>query len=133
MRKFRLRRNGADDASVDMTPMLDIVFIMLIFFIVTSVFLDERGLDFTTPSGEGGDPPGATIQIFVDAKNRISVDRIPVTLKGMTSRVERLLADKPNANIMLMASHRATLDPVVYIKDQMELASRDTVIKIIRE
>ena len=42
-------RKGADEAEVDMTPMLDIVFIMLIFFIVTATFVNERGLDVTRP------------------------------------------------------------------------------------
>lgn len=131
MTHFKRRR--AEDAEVDMTPMLDIVFIMLIFFIVTATFLDERGLDFTTPFGSGPDSHTSTIQIFVDGKNRVSVDRIPVTLSGVPSRVERLLADKPEANILLMASSRATVDPVVFIKDNMAMANLQTRVKIIRE
>lgn len=116
-----------------MTPMLDIVFIMLIFFIVTAVFLDERGLDMTTPQGEGTESERPTIQIYIDAKDRISVDRVPVTLKGAPSRVERLLADKPGANILLLASKQASLDPVIYIKDQMNVASRNTIVKVVRQ
>lgn len=133
MTHFKRRRSGADGAQVDMTPMLDIVFIMLIFFIVTATFMDERGLDFTTPSGSGPDVPTSTIQIFVDGKDRVSVDRIPVTLSGVPSRVERLLADKPEGNILLKASSRATVDPVVFIKDSMAVANLQTRVKIVRE
>lgn len=133
MARFKYRRTADDDAQVDMTPMLDIVFIMLIFFIVTAVFLDERVLDMTTPQGEGPEHGGQTIQIYVDAKDRVSVDRVPVTLKGVPPRVERLLADKPGANILLMASQQASLEPIIYIKDQMNLASRNTVLKIVRQ
>ncbi len=133
MRKFSFHKHRDDDATVDMTPMLDIVFIMLIFFIVTAVFLDERGLDFTVPNGGDTGNPAATIQIYVDARNRVSVDRVPVTLSSVPLRVERLLADKPEASILLMASAKAAVDPVVDIKDKMAIAGRQTRIKIIRD
>jgi len=127
------RRRTSDDATVDMTPMLDIVFIMLIFFIVTAVFLDEKGLDFTKLSDGGVPSKESTIQIFVDEKDRVSVDRVPVRLSGVSARVERLLSDKPNANILFMASHKATLDPIVNIRDKMNQSGRPTVLKIIEE
>lgn len=127
-------RRAIDDASVDMTPMLDIVFIMLIFFIVTAVFLDEKGLNFAqAPDKEPAGPVPPTIQIFVDAKNRVSVDRVPVELNAVSLRVERLLADKPEASVLLMTHTNASLDPVAVIKDQMNLAGRNTVIKVIRD
>lgn len=132
MAKFRYRRFQNDDGSVDMTPMLDIVFIMLIFFIVTAVFLDERGLDFTTPIGDSHNSSGTTIQIYVDKKDRVSVDQIPVRLQAVPARVERLMADKPDANIVLRTEQSARLDPVVFIKDQMNQMSRHTIVKVIK-
>jgi len=65
---MRRRRNKtSDEAEVDMTPMLDIVFIMLIFFIVTATFLDERGIDLTQPPPPPDDLPvkglGSKIEI----------------------------------------------------------------------
>ncbi|MDB2437747.1 biopolymer transporter ExbD [Hellea sp.] len=124
----------ADEAEVDMTPMLDIVFIMLIFFIVTATFLDEQGLDFTPPPPDiiSPTPPIPAISIYVDAQNAISVDNEVAELSSVASRVERLLAEKPNAVISLRADAQASLDPVVYIKDQMTLAGRETVMKIDR-
>ena len=131
----RTRRNRrSDTADVDMTPMLDIVFIMLIFFIVTATFLDEGGLDFTQapPAPTTPTPPTLAISIYVDAKNAISVDSEAAELSSVASKVERLMADKPNAVISLRADARAALEPVVYIKDQMILAGRETVMKIDR-
>ena len=134
MQFIKRRNRGPETASVDMTPMLDIVFIMLIFFIVTAVFLDEAGLDFTQPPGDCTvcPPPGNTITIFIDQKNRVTVDRIPVKLEGVPHRVERLLADKPEANVLLLVSRKATLDPIVFVKDQMNRAGRRTSIKIVQ-
>jgi biopolymer transport protein ExbD len=117
-----------------MTPMLDIVFIMLIFFIVTATFLDEQGLDFTRPPPDislyTSTPP--SISIYVDAKDRVSVDNEIAELSAVPLRVERLLAEKPDAVISLRADAQATLGPVVYIKDQMALAGRETVMRIDR-
>ena len=131
----RTRKNRrSDEADVDMTPMLDIVFIMLIFFIVTATFLDERGLDFTQapPAPITQTPPMPAISIYVDAKNAVSVDNEIAELSSVASKVERLMADKPNAIISLRADAQASLDPVIYIKDQMILAGRETVMKIDR-
>lgn len=131
-RTHRSRRS--DDAEVDMTPMLDIVFIMLIFFIVTATFLNEKGLDFTQPpqSTATPAPPTPAISIYVDARDGVSVENVPVELSAVASRVERLMAEKPKAVISLRADAKASLDPVVYIKDQMKLAGRDMVMKIDR-
>ena len=131
----RTRKNRrSDEADVDMTPMLDIVFIMLIFFIVTAVFLDEQGLDFAQapPEPLTPTPPAPAISIYVDSKNAVSIDNEASELSSVASRVERLMADKPNAVISLRADAQASLDPVIYIKDQMALAGRETVMKIDR-
>ncbi|WP_026942315.1 ExbD/TolR family protein [Hellea balneolensis] len=131
-RTYRSRRS--DDAEVDMTPMLDIVFIMLIFFIVTATFLNEKGLDFTQPPSSLALPiePKPAISIYVDARDSVSVENEIAELTSVASRVERLMAEKPNAVISLRADAQASLEPIVYIKDQMALAGRDMVMKIDR-
>lgn len=132
---FRKRQTKIDDSGPDMTPMLDIVFIMLIFFIVTATFLDESGLDFATfPDNDCKNcPTPPSIQVYVDAKNQASVDQRPAELSNVSSLVEARLADKPNANIILTSHYEASLDPIVQIKDQMQAAGRKTVIKIVRD
>ncbi len=132
--RLRRRHNKIDDSGPDMTPMLDIVFIMLIFFIVTATFLDESGLNFTTyPEMCDGCIDHPAIQIHIDAKNQASVDQRPTELSNVASLVEARLADKPNANISLTSHYQASLDPIVQIKDQMQAAGRKTVIKIVKD
>jgi len=132
MSGLRLRQNrAADEADVDMTPMLDIVFIMLIFFIVTATFLDETALDMTQPPDS---PPIETqarmISVYVDENNQISLDSRVTALSAVASGVERLLADKPDASVLLIADAQASLNTVTVIKDQMSQMGRQTVIKI---
>lgn len=122
----RLNRLSQQDRSgVDMTPMLDIVFILLIFFIVTAVFLDEQGVDFTQAQGDS--PPGpstATISIIVDAEDVISDEGRVVPLTFVESEVQRHLVSKPGAAIHFRAVEKARLANIVTIKDEMEQAGR---------
>ncbi len=130
----RFVRAEADNAEVNMTPMLDIVFIMLIFFIVTAVFLDETALDFTTPpkSNAPTSEIAPTILVRIDETNQISVEQEYSDLSGVGPRVQAALAEKPSAAILLMASYEANWDPVVSIKDQMEREGRPVVIEVTR-
>jgi len=122
----RLNRvSQQDQGGVDMTPMLDIVFILLIFFIVTAVFIDERGIDFTQAQGDV--PPGlpsAVIRIVVDAEDVISVQGRVVPLAFVESEVQRHLVSRPDAAIDLRAAKTARLGNIVTIKDDMEQAGR---------
>ncbi|PHS37197.1 MAG: hypothetical protein COA91_10830 [Robiginitomaculum sp.] len=129
-------RHGGDDADVDMTPMLDIVFIMLIFFIVTATFLDEKGIDLTQPPPppEDDNPPTPkpSISVYVDGKNRCSVDGLGADCDRVILTVESLLADKPGANIILKVHELAANKHLVGLKDSFDAKGRDTKIEIIK-
>ena len=120
MRRNR-RRGNDDEADVDMTPMLDIVFIMLIFFIVTAVFLDETGIDLTQPPPPPDDqppppnPPPA-ITVYVDENSQCSVDGLRSTCNGVLARIERQLADKPGASVILRFHPDAKHNVLIQLK-----------------
>ena len=134
---MRRRRNKgtADEADVDMTPMLDIVFIMLIFFIVTATFLDEKGIDLQQPPPPPPDqpdaPPKPAITIYVDGKDRCAVDGRGTECDRVTLAVERILADKPGANIILRISKEARHNVLVTLKDELDTAGLQTKIEIV--
>jgi len=108
-----------------MTPMLDIVFILLIFFIVTAVFLDERGVDFTQAQGDAPTgQPTDVVRIVVDGEDVISVEGRVVPLALVESEVQRHLVERPGAAIDLRADKTAKLNNIVIIKDDMEQAGR---------
>jgi biopolymer transport protein ExbD len=118
------------ETDVDMTPMLDIVFIMLIFFIVTSVFLDERGLGLTQLQGAGSNSAHKTVQVYVykDGSARVNGELTDVT--NVPVRVELIRAQSPNAVVLIHAEKEASLDNVVFLEDQFRNARIDTVLKI---
>jgi len=135
MRRGR-RNNKADEADVDMTPMLDIVFIMLIFFIVTATFLDERGVDLTQPppppDSDIPSKPTPAITVYVDDKDQCSVDGSRTTCDRVALRVERLLADKPGASIILRMDESSRHELLVVLKDELDVKGLASKIEILR-
>lgn len=135
MRRAR-RRNNDDEADVDMTPMLDIVFIMLIFFIVTAVFLDETAVDLTQPPPPPEDtppPPNSppAITVYVDENNQCSVDSVRSTCGGVLARIERQLADKPGASVILRFHPDAKHNVLVQLKDGVDGRGMSSKIEVI--
>ena len=130
----RVRHSG-DDAEVNMTPMLDIVFIMLIFFIVTATFLTEKGIDLTQPPPP---PPDDTpvntkpaITVYVDDKDRCAVDGRGTECDRVALAVERILADKPGANIILRVHELASHGNLIFLKDNFDSRDLPTKVEII--
>ena len=136
MRRSR-RTQGGDEGDVDMTPMLDIVFIMLIFFIVTATFLDEMGIDLTQPPPPPDDlntppPQNSAITVYVDGRDSCVVDGRSTGCDRVILAVERLLAEKPNAAVLLRMDEKASHKILVELKDGLDQGGLATKIEIVR-
>ena len=119
------KRSGDDSAEIDLTPMLDVVFILLIFFIVTSVFVTEAGIDVTRPEASTADPQkGDLILIAVGAQGDIWIDGDMIDPRFIRSRFELRLADAPNSAVVIQADRAAANEQVMIIL----AAARDTQI-----
>lgn len=132
----RRRTSGEQDAEIDMTPMLDIVFIMLIFFIVTATFLDERGVDFTQPppppdEQENLSKPKPAITVYVDERDSCVVDGRATECDRAFVAVESLMADKPGANIILRINREASHRTMVMLKDGFDDKGRPIKIEMV--
>ena len=136
MRRSR-RTQGGDDGEVDMTPMLDIVFIRLIFFIVTATFLDEEGIDLTQPPPPPDDintPPtdNPAITVYVNNQDSCAVDGRSTGCDRVILAVETLLSQKPNAAIILRMHEQSSHKHLVRLKDEFDQAGLQSKIEIIR-
>jgi biopolymer transport protein ExbD len=120
----RRHKTSSDEAEVDMTPMLDIVFIMLIFFIVTATFVNERGLDVTRPDSD--EPPpnqqNVTILISIAESGTVSMDGRDVDFRAVRANVERLIAENPDSSVVVQADPRSESKLLVGVMDQARLA-----------
>ena len=130
----RRRSKPSDEADIDMTPMLDIVFIMLIFFIVTATFLDETGINLTRPPDDSDGPPPPPkpiIRIYVDAQNQCSVDNIATVCERVPLQVEKLLAEKADASILMRLHEKSPHKTLVFLRDQFDGDGTKSKIEIV--
>ena len=115
------RRREEDENEIDMTPMLDVVFIMLIFFIVTASFVNESGLGVSRPPTSDQPPPDSlntNIVFRVSESNEITLDRRRIDIRSVRANVERLHAEKPEAKVVISSHPKANTEIFVKISDQ---------------
>ena len=123
MSRLRKRKKSKDESELDITPMLDVVFIMLIFFIVTTSFVKERGLDVASPSNNASvKSDKGNIVIQLDGNGNIMVNKKAVSLDAVRPNVEQLLAQMPDASVILAAQKGSRVNDLVVIVDQAKLA-----------
>lgn len=125
----RKRFHEEEEAEVDMTPMLDIVFIMLIFFIVTTSFVKESGFDVNKPKAQQATKKkSANIFIAIDGAGRIHMEKRVVDIKRVRANVERMLAEAPEAAVMIQADIDTKHGIVVKVMDQVKAAGIDKLM-----
>lgn len=119
------RQRPAEEAKVDLTPMLDVVFILLIFFIVTAVFLQESAIDVEPPPPSNDQPnePVPVILIRVDEENRVFVNNRASLVESVRANIERLRAETPNSSVIIQAHPDAKNKTVIRIRDQAASAN----------
>ena len=117
-----------DETELDMTPMLDIVFIMLIFFIVTTSFVKESGVTVNTPQAEtASQQDKANIFIAITAAGEVWIDRRPVDVRSVRAIVARLHADNPEGSVIIQADAEAATHNLVEVMDQVRLAGVESI------
>ena len=122
MRK-RHSDSGADEAAIDLTPMLDIVFIMLIFFIVTTSFVREAGLEVHRPqASQAKAQKSSSIMLAIGAQGQIFLDRKQVDVERVQATLARLLAEQPEASLVIQADERVPHGKVVRVMDEAKAA-----------
>ena len=122
---MRRRRHATstEEAELNMTPMLDIVFIMLIFFVVTASFLKESGVDVSRPNATTAvRKEHGNILIGITADNRIWIDRRQVELQAVRANVARLQAENPEGAVVIQADTESRSGLLVQVVDQARLA-----------
>lgn len=120
------KNNTEEETDIDITPMLDVVFIMLIFFIVTASFVKESGIDINKPAASN-DPPDPDapkpIVINIDELNEIRIDRNIVDFRAIKSTVTRLKAERPDASVVVKVHPKAQTKAIVQAIDGIKSAN----------
>jgi biopolymer transport protein ExbD len=114
----RRKHRAEDDSQIDMTPMLDVVFIMLIFFIVTTSFVRESGLEVNRPSASTAkEQSKAGIFVAIKDTGEIYIDRKQVDLQRVRASLERLVASQGEVGLVIQADQETRHGIVVKVMD----------------
>ncbi len=117
------RHAQKDETEINITPMLDIVFIMLIFFIVTTTFIREPGTEVEKPTAQTAElRPEGNILIAVRSNNDIWMEGRQIELREVRTMVERSLAENPEGSVILIADRGSRTGTLTEVMDQVQLA-----------
>jgi biopolymer transport protein ExbD len=122
VRRFRYQVRE-EEAEINMTPMLDIVFIMLIFFVVTTSFVKESGVDVSRPAATTAErKEHGNIMIGITSENQVWIARQRVDVRAVRATVARLHAENPAGAVVIQADRRAEAGILVQVIDQSRAA-----------
>ena len=118
MRRAPISQAVAEEEEINITPMLDVVFILLIFFIVTANFINEPGLEVNRPDSETAEPTeNAAILIAVGNAGEIYMDGRRIDKRQVKANVVRLLAENPQGSVVIQADEKASADTIMAVMD----------------
>ena len=108
-----------EEQEIDLTPMLDVVFIMLIFFIVTATFVKEVGIDVNSPDKNQSinDADKQSIVIQITSRDRIRIRNRDVDFRSVRANIERLHAENPDAPVVVQPHPESTTEVMVHVMD----------------
>ncbi|MET0026607.1 MAG: biopolymer transporter ExbD [Candidatus Thiodiazotropha sp.] len=116
------------ELAINLTPLIDMVFILLIFFMVTSSFVKETGVDVDRPSAATAQiKPQTAILIAVTQQGEVWIDRRKIDLRAVRANVERLHAENPEGAVVITADRQAPTGVVIRVLDQARLAGVESV------
>ena len=116
-RKQSRVRGDEEDVELDMTPMLDVVFILLIFFIVTAVFVKEPGEDVFRPEAQTQERERPTLLVAVNSEGEIYVDGDVLELAQLRNAFEQLRSENPRAEAMIQGDREAPAGTILDVQE----------------
>ena len=125
---MRRRHGMEDDTEINITPMLDIVFIMLIFFIVTTSFVKEAGIDVSRPSASTAEQKTkGNVMIAIRENGEVWMNKRRIEVDAVRANVEKAAAENPEGSVVIIADRASETGVLVEVMDQVKLAGVDAI------
>ena len=115
------------EQDIDLTPMLDVVFIMLIFFIVTATFIKEAGIEVDRPAAITANTKDASMLVAIGPDNDIWIDRNRTDARAIRADIERLVAENPKGSLVIQADKDSNHETLVQVMEAARLAGVQNV------
>ncbi|MBD3897471.1 biopolymer transporter ExbD [Halomonas sp. ML-15] len=126
MRRRRMTADSGEASEVNLTPMLDVVFIMLIFFIVTTSFIRESGVEIERPESSSATPqPEAQVMVAITPEGAVWVDGKAIDLHRVGDEVAALVSD--DGSVVIQADRQAATGILIEVMDSIRSAGVEQV------
>jgi biopolymer transport protein ExbD len=121
-------RGSQKTAEINMAPLIDLVFLLLIFFLVTTSFVKETGIDVERPRASTATLKDAgNILVGISADGRVFLDSKEIDVRSVRAHIERCLAENPEGAVVIVADKQSITDMVIRVMDQCRLAGARNV------
>lgn len=119
MSRSRIKANSEAESEIDLTPMLDVVFIMLIFFIVTASFVKEIGIEVNRPDSSKARPDSESpaIVVSIGENNDFYIEKRRIDVRALRSNIERLHAESPESAVIVRAANKSHASAFISVAD----------------
>jgi biopolymer transport protein ExbD len=125
---MRRRHFHEDEAEINITPMLDVVFIMLIFFIVTTSFVKETGVTVSRPSASTAEKvKKGNILVAIKESGKVWIDKREIDIRAVRSVVEKMHAENPEGSAVIIADRGSRTGDLVTVMDQIKAAKVEKI------
>ncbi|MFO7840284.1 MAG: biopolymer transporter ExbD [Desulfosalsimonadaceae bacterium] len=122
------RRGKREAADLNITPLIDMVFILLIFFLVNTSFVKETGVEVARPTASTATTQKKTnILIAVDENNRVFMDQQEIDVRAVRANVERELAENPESAVIVIADKASDTGVAIDVMDGCRMAGAENV------
>ncbi len=122
------RRANRSTVELNMAPLIDMVFILLIFFLVTTSFVKETGIEVSRPTAATAvTHEKATILIGIDEQNHIYIENREVDVRAVRANVERALAENPEGSVVVVADKASATGTAIQVMDGCRMAGAHNV------
>ena len=124
----KLGRKSQQTDGIDISPLIDVVFILLIFFMVSTTFVKDAQLELERPSAQSAEPADTkSVRVSIDRHGDIYLGDNPVRLWMLQSRVREQLRSSSESNILIVADQRTPAEQLIDVVDQCRLAGAKNV------
>lgn len=122
------RKANKKNLTLDIAPLIDMVFILLIFFLVTTSFVKETGVEVNRPAASTAIPrENVTILVAITDKDKIYIDNREIDIRALRINVERSLAEKPDGSVVIVADKNSNTGTAISVMDECRLAGAKEV------
>ena len=131
--RFRPRKQSIDN--IDVSPLIDMVFILLIFFMVTTTFVKDMKLDLNRPSAASASKASSkVIRVYIDNTNEIYIDNQPVKLWAVQSKLRDLLRGNSDKSVLVISDATIAVERLIDVVDECRLSgAKDVAVSTTKE